>query len=136
MGGEDDIRGFDILTISPIAFIPTSTQVNVLNNDGTTRIQKVVNSDGSLGTNAVTVTIPTYQLILPGGDTAAVFNFEYRIPIVGPVTLAPFIDAGIDRLTLPNQLGLNADRVSQLNSIFPQADFNSRAYGRARNSEA
>ena len=23
MGGEDDIRGFDILTISPIAFIPT-----------------------------------------------------------------------------------------------------------------
>ena len=25
MGGEDDIRGFDILSISPIAFIPTDT---------------------------------------------------------------------------------------------------------------
>jgi outer membrane protein insertion porin family len=127
MGGEDDIRGFDILTISPIAFIPTSTSVNVLNNDGTARVQKIVNSDGSIGTAAVTQTIPVYQLILPGGDTAAVFNFEYRIPIFGPVTLAPFLDAGVDRLTLPSQLGLNSERVQQLNGIFPQADFNARA---------
>ena len=72
--------------------------------------------------------VPTYQFILPGGDTAGVFNYEYRIPIVGPVTLAPFIDAGIDRLTLPGQLGLNSDRVLQLNAIFPQADFGRRAY--------
>src|SRR6202011_3595730 len=69
MGGEDDVRGFDILTISPIAFIPTSTSINVLNADGTPRVQKVVNSDGSIGTAPVTKTIPTYQLILPGGDT-------------------------------------------------------------------
>ena len=34
--------------------------------------------------------IPTYQLITPGGDIQAVTNFEYRIPIVGPVTLAFF----------------------------------------------
>ena len=54
-----------------------------------------------------------------GGDTAVVFNYEYRIPIVGPVTLAPFLDAGIDRLTLPSQLGLNPDRVRELNGIFP-----------------
>jgi outer membrane protein insertion porin family len=29
-----------------------------------------------------------------GGDTQAVLNFEYRIPIAGPVTLAPFVDIG------------------------------------------
>jgi outer membrane protein insertion porin family len=128
MGGEDDIRGFDILTISPIAFLPTSTPINVLNNDGSQRVQKFRNPDGSIGITAVTQTVPAYQLILPGGDTAAVFNYEYRIPIVGPVTLAPFLDAGIDRLTLPGQLGLNADRVTQLNSLFPQADFGQRAF--------
>jgi outer membrane protein insertion porin family len=128
MGGEDDIRGFDILTISPIAFLPTSTPISVLNNDGSQRVQKFVNPDGSIGFGAVSQTVPAYQLILPGGDTAAVFNYEYRIPIVGPVTLAPFLDAGIDKLTLPGQLGLNPDRVAQLNGLFPQADFGRRAY--------
>jgi outer membrane protein insertion porin family len=43
------------------------------------------------------------------------------------VTLAPFLDAGIDRLTLPNQLGINADELKLLNGQFPQADFNPRA---------
>ena len=127
MGGEDDVRGFDILTISPIAYIPTLSTVDVLNNDGTQRVQKIVNTDGSVGTTPVTQNVPAYQLILPGGDTATVFNYEYRIPLVGPVVLAPFVDLGIDRLTLPSQLGLNADRVNQLNEIFPQADFNARA---------
>ncbi len=127
MGGEDDVRGFDILTISPFAYIPTSTTVNVLNNDGTARIQRIVNSDGSIGVAPVTQTIPIYQLILPGGDTYGVFNYEYRIPIVGPVTLAPFVDVGVDKLLLPSQLGLNEERVSQLNALFPQANFGSRA---------
>ncbi len=127
MGGEDDIRGFDILTISPIAYIPTDATVNVLNNDGTQRVQKVVNPDGSIGTTPVTQTIPVYQLILPGGDTAGVVNFEYRIPIIGPVTLAPFVDAGVDLLLVPSQLGLNPQRLEQLNAEFPQANFGSQA---------
>jgi outer membrane protein insertion porin family len=127
MGGEDDVRGFDILTISPIAYIPTLSQVPVYNNDGTQRVQKIVNTDGSVSTYPVSQSVPSYQLILPGGDTATVFNYEYRIPLVGPVVLAPFVDVGIDRLSLPSQLGLNADRVNQLNAAFPQADFNARA---------
>jgi len=127
MGGEDDVRGFDILTISPIAYIPTSSPVGVLNNDGSQRVQKIVNTDGSIGTTPVYQTVPSYQLILPGGDTATVFNYEYRIPLIGPVNLAPFIDVGIDRLTLPSQLGLNPERVTQLNALFPQANFNARA---------
>ncbi len=128
MGGEDDIRGWDIRTISPIAYIPTQESINVLNADGSDRVQKVVNSDGSISEVAVTKTIPTYQLILPGGDTASVVNFEYRIPIIGPVGLAPFVDAGVDRLTLPSQLGLNPGQVTNLNALFPQSDFGRRAY--------
>ena len=42
MGGENDIRGFDIWSISPVAYIPTSQTVNLLNNDGTPRQQRFV----------------------------------------------------------------------------------------------
>ncbi|MDQ2712082.1 MAG: outer membrane protein assembly factor BamA [Acidobacteriota bacterium] len=128
MGGEDDVRGFDILTISPIAYIPTEGTINVLNKDGSQRYQRSINSDGTISSVAVTQTVPSYQLILPGGDTYGVFNYEYRIPIIGPVTLAPFVDVGVDRLSLPSQLGLNVDRVTTLNAEFPQADFGRRAY--------
>jgi outer membrane protein insertion porin family len=128
MGGESDIRGFDILTISPIAYIPTSQPIGLYNFDGTARVQKVINPDGSVSVTQATQNTPSYQLILPGGDTAGVFNYEYRIPIFGPVTLAPFVDAGIDKLLLPSQLGLNSGRVTQLNQLFPQADFGRRAY--------
>ncbi|HWF47279.1 MAG TPA: outer membrane protein assembly factor BamA [Bryobacteraceae bacterium] len=127
MGGEDDIRGFDIYSISPAAYIPTSASIPVLNNDGTPRVQKFVQSDGSIGEGPASLTIPVYQPIFPGGDTSGVFNFEYRIPILGPVTLAPFFDAGIDRLSLPSQLRLNTDQVNYLNGLFPQADFGTRA---------
>jgi outer membrane protein insertion porin family len=127
MGGETDVRGFDIMSISPIAYIPSTTQVAVLNNDGTQRIQKVVGQNGSISEQPVMQNVPAYSLILPGGDTYSVFNYEYRIPIIGPVTLAPFLDAGIDRLLLPNQLEINADQLKQLNAQFPQANFSSKA---------
>jgi outer membrane protein insertion porin family len=128
MGGEDDVRGFDILTISPIAFIPTSASTPVYNSDGTQRYRQVVNSDGSVGYSPVSQTFPGYQFILPGGDTYGVCNYEYRIPLVGPVTLAPFVDVGIDRLSLPSQLGLDAARVSSLNALYPQSNFGTQAY--------
>ena len=44
--------------------------------------------------------IPIYQLIFPGGDTQMVGNFEYRIPIVGPVNLALFRDFGVNKILL------------------------------------
>ncbi len=40
MGGENDVRGFDIWAISPIAFVPIEGSVNLLNNDGTPRQQR------------------------------------------------------------------------------------------------
>ncbi len=126
MGGENDIRGFEIWGISPIAYIPSSADVNVLNNDGTPRMQKTI-VNGQVTTANVTQKIPIYQLTFPGGDTQAVGNFEYRIPIFGPVNLAAFFDVGIDRISFPGQLGLNPTRVSELNGLFPQADFSGRA---------
>jgi outer membrane protein insertion porin family len=125
MGGEQDIRGFEIWGITPIAFIPSSASVNVLNDDGSARTQKVV-SGGAITTAPVTMTVPTYQLITPGGDTQLLANFEYRIPIVGPVTLAPFFDAGVDKILINNQLTVVQSRVNDLNSQFPQAGFSNQ----------
>ncbi|HLK69714.1 MAG TPA: outer membrane protein assembly factor BamA [Bryobacteraceae bacterium] len=122
MGGEQDIRGFEIWGITPIAFIPSSTPVTVLNDDGTARTQKTI-SNGAVVSTPVTMTVPSYQLITPGGDAQALFNFEYRIKIIGPVTLAPFFDAGVDKILRANQLTMVASRVNDLNSQFPQAGF-------------
>jgi outer membrane protein insertion porin family len=126
MGGENDIRGFDIWSISPVAYIPTSSTVDLLNNDGTPRQQRVVVNGATTFVN-VTQVIPSYQLVTPGGDLEAVTNLEYRIPIFGPVILAAFLDTGMDRLVLSNQLKLNSDRVQQLDTQFPEAAFPDRA---------
>jgi outer membrane protein insertion porin family len=127
MGGENDIRGFDIWGISPIVFLPTTANVPVLNADGSPRQQKQI-VNGVTQFAPVNMTIPSYQLTFPGGDTSVVTNFEYRIPIVGPVVLAIFGDAGIDKLALPGQLKLNPGRIDQLNLEFPQAGFGGDAY--------
>jgi outer membrane protein insertion porin family len=126
MGGENDIRGFNIWSISPIAYIPTSTPVNLLNNDGTPRQQRVVVNGATTFVN-VQQNIPSYQLVTPGGDLEAVANLEYRIPIYGPVILALFNDTGLNRLVLSSQLKLNSDRVTQLDTQFPEAAFPDRA---------
>lgn len=127
MGGENDIRGFQIWEISPFAYIPNVSTVNVYNNDGSPRQQKIINSDGTTSFANVTQDIPTYQLILPGGDTQALTNFEYRIPIFGPVNLAAFVDAGVNRLSRPGQLKINDSRISELNNKFPEAAFSPQA---------
>ena len=76
---------------------------------------------------AVTQRIPTYQLIFPGGDTQAVNNVEYRIPIFGPVVLAAFVDTGVNRVSFANNLVLRDDRLGNLNGFFPQAGFDRQA---------
>jgi len=120
MGGENDVRGFNIWTISPIVFLPSDVAtIAVYNNDGTQRTQKGV---------PLTMSVPSYQVTFPGGDTNVVGNFEYRIPIVGPITLALFADAGMDKLLFPGQLKQNPGRIAQLNQEFPQAGFTGEAY--------
>jgi outer membrane protein insertion porin family len=125
IGGENDIRGFDFYSVTPIAFIPSSANVNVLNPDGSQRFQKTL-INGVPQNVGVTLPTPTYQVITPGGDTHAVFNFEYRIPIFGPVTLVPFFDAGVNRILYPNQLTVNPGQVANLNAQFPSAAFTNK----------
>lgn len=126
MGGENDVRGFDIWGISPMAWIPTSSSIPVYNVDGSPRVQRVV-VDGEVRQQAVLQDVPIYRFIFPGGDTSIVGNYEYRIPVVGPLTLALFFDAGVNRVVFPDQLKLNPGRLAELNSQFPQASFDERA---------
>ncbi len=127
MGGENDIRGFDIWQISPVAYVPTAAQVPVLNADGSARQQRVVLPDGTSEFQTIFQQAPAYQLIFPGGDTQFVGNFEYRVPIAGPVWLAYFFDAGVNRISRPSQLRLNPGRLAELNAQFPQAAFEQNA---------
>jgi outer membrane protein insertion porin family len=128
IGGENDVRGFDFFSITPIAYLPScacppnSTGVAILNPDGSQRVQTQPVS-GFPSPVAASLNIPTYQIITPGGDTHAVFNFEYRIPIMGPITLVPFFDAGVNRILYKNQLTVNPGQVANLNSQFPEAAF-------------
>ncbi len=125
MGGEMDVRGFYDWSITPVAFIPTSASVSVLNADGTPRMQNVI-SGGSIVSQPVTMQIPSYQIITPGGDTHLLTNFEYRIPIIGPLTLALFADAGVDRILLSKELTIDPSRVLTLNQEFPSAGFDGK----------
>ena len=122
MGGENDVRGFYFFSITPVAYLPSSGSVNVLNADGSQRTQNQF-LNGVLSAVNVTQNVPTYQIITPGGDTHGVFNFEYRIPVVGPISLVPFFDAGINRILYRNQLTVNPGQVASLNAQFPEADF-------------
>jgi outer membrane protein insertion porin family len=126
MGGENDVRGFEIWSILPAVFIPSEGITEVLNDDGSARLQPVI-IDGVRQNVIATQRIPVYQFIPTGGDTQGVANFEYRIPIVGPVVLAAFFDAGTNRISLPNQLRLNPGRVAELNVNHPGAQFENQS---------
>jgi len=74
-GGDFDIRGFDFRSITPIAFI--TRQLDTIDPETGFIIKRSAD-----------------DLAYVGGDTQGVFNFEYRIPLVGPITMAPFVDLG------------------------------------------
>jgi outer membrane protein insertion porin family len=100
MGGDTDVRGFDIRAISPVAFFPSAITIPLQNPDGTT----VPLDPSNPRRGAYGITIPVEQVIFPGGDTNLVNNLEYRIPIVGPVTIAAFVDTGFDLISNQSQL--------------------------------
>jgi outer membrane protein insertion porin family len=112
MGGENDLRGFDIRTVSPYVFVPTVQAFTLTNPDGT----PVPIDPTNPRRGSVTVPLPINNITLPGGDTEVFGNFEYRIHIVGPVVLAPFVDVGMDFVTLPSQLKIAPDSLSLITS--------------------
>jgi outer membrane protein insertion porin family len=125
IGGEQDIRGFDIRSISPVAFYPSRQQV--CNRDQFGNQIWAVNAAGQIqnGQNGTTATCGSYTSfpynapIFPGGDTELVANAEYTIPIIGPVTLGYFVDAGSSFILWPNQLRLTPSALNQLATQFP-----------------
>lgn len=112
MGGENDLRGFDIRTVSPYVFVNTVQNFPLVNPDGS----PVPVDPTNPRRGSVTVPLPVNNITLPGGDTSFVSNIEYRIHVVGPVTLAPFADFGMDFVTLDSQLRIASDSLTQLNS--------------------
>jgi outer membrane protein insertion porin family len=100
MGGENDIRGFDIRSISPVAFLPSSNVITLTNPDGT----PVPKNPANPRQGNWTIPIPVDQIVFPGGDLSVWSNLEYRITIAGPVAIAPFVDAGIDPIVRSSQL--------------------------------
>ncbi len=126
MGGENDVRGFQIWGVSPMAYIASESAIPVLNDDGSARSQRTLQADGTYTYSPVTKGVPIYQLIFPGGDTQGIANFEYRIPIFGPVTLAAFFDAGLNKISLRKALKMNTERVDELNFNHPSAGFDRR----------
>jgi outer membrane protein insertion porin family len=109
MGGENDVRGFDLRSISPVAFIPQASAQPISFHDPT--------AGGAL--RSFTVPVLTYVATLPGGDVQTAGNVEYRIPIVGPVTAALFFDGGTDGIARPSALNLNLQGFQNLAQQFP-----------------
>ncbi len=112
MGGENDIRGFDVRSVSPVAFLPTTTTVALRNPDGTT----VPKDPSNPLRGTYNIQVPVSQITFPGGDAELVANLEYRITIAGPVALAPFLDVGIDPIVRQSQLRINSGQLTSLNS--------------------
>jgi outer membrane protein insertion porin family len=113
-GGESEIRGFDVRSATPYAFIPTRVLFNLNNPDGTC----VARQPGSAQTQqCIQVPLPVYGIVSAGGDTALVNNVEYRVPLVGNVAaLSVFNDFDIDVALDKNQLRQSPEGIAQLDS--------------------
>jgi outer membrane protein insertion porin family len=109
MGGENDVRGFDLRSISPVTFIPQASAVSIFFRDPT--------AGGAL--RPFTVPTLTYVATLPGGDVQSAGNIEYRIPIVGPVTAALFFDGGTDGIVNKSGLQLDPTGFGNIRQQFP-----------------
>ncbi len=107
LGSEFDVRGYTARSLSPIApvdnFVTTQNIVLANNVSGTpvapagidpTALQQLSQIGiltGGVGANPAFLN-RRFQFI--GGDTQILGNFEYRVPLFGPATLAAFADVG------------------------------------------
>jgi len=111
-GGDTDLRGFDIRTASPTALIADQVDVTLTNPDGS----PVPKDPNNPRAGNYTINVPIQRLVYPGGDTSIVGNLEYRIPLAGPVTLALFVDTGMNMAVRESQLRLSGMQVSELDA--------------------
>ena len=94
-GGEYDLRGFDLRSVSPWAI----SRKAILDSSG----NAVIDPATGLPTISENVT-PV------GGDTSIVLTAEYRIPLMGPMQLVPFVDFGTSTVVKTSNLVLFGPR--------------------------
>src|SRR5215470_6143652 len=117
MGGENDLRGYDIRSISPVTFIPTQTAQTITYTD-----PRVLSGSGTPVPRTFTVPVLTYTATLPGGDVQTFGNIDYRIPIAGPVWTSLFFDGGTDGIVRSGALKLDPSGLTSLQQQFPSAN--------------
>ena len=107
LGGEFDVRGYEARSIAPLVpvenYITTRNVVVAQNSFGdpipvtglNERDRNALTQIGTLtgagGNNSAFLNSTFFRV---GGDSQLLGNFEYRIPVFGPVTLAAFADIG------------------------------------------
>ena len=84
-----------------------------------TRIREYSIGNGNPTPGAINIPTLSYQTSFPGGDTQAVANFEYRIPLFPHVALSIFGDAGAAGDVRQSQLQLNTLDYTTLVQQFP-----------------
>jgi outer membrane protein insertion porin family len=105
LGGENDLRGFDIRAVSPVTYIPNT-----------------INQTISVSGASFNVPVLLKTITFPGGDTQGVMNLEYRIPIAGPVSMALFNDIGTVGTLRKGGLLLSPTGIENINQLFPLAN--------------
>ncbi|HEV2102036.1 MAG TPA: outer membrane protein assembly factor BamA [Candidatus Acidoferrum sp.] len=105
LGGENDLRGFDIRAVSPVTYIPNSVSETI-----------------SVSGRALNVPVLLKSITFPGGDTQGVMNLEYRIPIAGPVAMSLFNDIGTVGVLRKGGLLLSSTGIDNINQMFPLAN--------------
>ncbi len=117
MGGESDIRGFDIRSITPVTFIPVATSQQFTYSCNT-----CLNGFGGPSPRTVSVPVLGYTITFPGGDTQGWGNIEYRIPIIGNTfQTVLFFDGGTNGILRKGALRLDPTGFSNLTTNFPDA---------------
>lgn len=129
LGSEFDVRGYNVRSLGPLVPIDsyvTAQNIVIANNFSGEPMptQGVVEETRERLLQAGTLTGPdegnmarlggtTYRFL--GGDTQLLGNFEYRIPIFGPATLAAFADIG-------SVFNLRSTGTQRINSEFLRDD--------------
>jgi outer membrane protein insertion porin family len=117
MGGESDIRGYDIRSITPVTFIPVASTQQITYNCNT-----CLNGFGGSSPRTVSVPVLGYTITFPGGDTQGYGNVEYRIPIIGNTfQTVLFFDGGTNGIVRKSALRLDPTGFSNLTTSFPDA---------------
>jgi outer membrane protein insertion porin family len=102
LGDEFTIRGYNVRSISPVVpldiYVTSRNVVLATNATGTpvptnlpSSLANVGVFTGPSGANSVRF---SRNIAFVGGDTQLLGNFEYRIPIFGPVSAAAYADVG------------------------------------------